>query len=87
MHKEWRTEVRMPEDDLIVVARDLPQIVVLDRKFGIRKFTPEDLDRICKEQYGETYARYDAEKDCCIVTFERVKSKPLDVDLFRVGCY
>lgn len=77
----------MPDDDLIVVARDLPQIVILDRKFGIRKFTPEDLDKICKDQYGETHARYDAERDCCVVTFERLKPKPLEVELFKVGGY
>jgi hypothetical protein len=81
-----RIEVKMTED-LIVLYRDLPQIVILDRKYGVRKFTPEDLDKICKDHYGERYAKYDAEKDCCVITFERVKPKPLDVDLIKVGYY
>jgi hypothetical protein len=68
-----------------VVYRDLPQKVILDRKYGIRRFTPQELDEICKEQYGATYARYDTEKDCCRVTFEKVKPKPMEVDLFRMG--
>ena len=73
--------------DLIVVYRDLPQIVILDRKYGLRKFTFEDLDKICKDLYGERYAKYDAERDCCVVTFERVKPKGWEADLVRMGGY
>jgi hypothetical protein len=66
-----RFEVKTTEE-LEVFYRDLPQTMILDRKYGIRKFAPEDLDRIGKEQYGETHAKYDAERDCCVITFPRV---------------
>lgn len=73
--------------DSIVECCSLPQTVILDRKLGFRRFSAEDLDRICKEQYGEAYAKYDPEKDCCTVTVERVKPKQVDVDLVKVGGY
>jgi len=30
-------------EDFVVLTRDLPQSVILDRKFGVREFTAEDL--------------------------------------------
>ncbi len=66
---------------------DLSRVVKLDRQHGTLKFTAEDLDRICKEQYGENYARYDPERDYCVVVFEPAKPKPMKVDLIKVPGY
>ncbi len=65
---------------------DLPRVAKLYRQYGIREFT-EDLDKICNEQYGENYARYDPERDYCVVAFDPAKPKPMKVDLIKVPGY
>ena len=84
-YKNGEIPPKIVDDKGTVVYRDLPQSVILDRKHGIRKFAPGDLDKICKEQYGENHASYDTEKDCCKVTFEKVKPVPMQVDRFKMG--
>ncbi len=66
--------------DKTTVYYDLPQMLKLERQYRVKKYTFEDLDKFCKERYGDTNdpdvtVCYDAERDCCAVTFPKQNDK------------
>lgn len=46
----------MTNKETTTIYCELPQMFKLERKYGVKKYTFEDLDKFCKEEYGDKHS-------------------------------